>query len=70
MIDYFALALTHALIVVALLRMVGRDALDDDDAATGDSERTAAKANRRRDMTQARSARPRRGRKRDRSRDA
>ncbi len=70
MIDYFALALTHALIVVALLRMIGRDALDDDDAAASDAQRAAAKANRRRDMTQARANRPQRGRKRNQSRDA
>lgn len=31
MIDYFALALAHFLIVVALIRMLGRDDLDADD---------------------------------------
>jgi hypothetical protein len=30
-IDYFALALSHFLIVVALIRLLGRDALDVDD---------------------------------------
>lgn len=37
MIDYFALALSHFLIVVALIRMLGRDDLDRDDGpAAGD----------------------------------
>lgn len=31
MIDYFALALTHALIVIALLRILMRDELDRED---------------------------------------
>jgi len=31
-IDYFALALSHFLIVVALIRLLGREALDVDDA--------------------------------------
>jgi len=31
-IDYFALALSHFLIVVALVRLLGRDALDVEDA--------------------------------------
>ena len=34
MIDYFALALTHGLILVALLRVLGRDALDREDVQT------------------------------------
>lgn len=33
MIDYFALALTHALIALALIRLLRNDALDHDDAA-------------------------------------
>ena len=32
LIDYFALALTHALIAIALLRLAGRDATDSDPA--------------------------------------
>ncbi|MDZ4308395.1 hypothetical protein [Allopontixanthobacter sp.] len=36
MIDYFALALAHFLIVVALIRMQGRDDLDRDGAAEED----------------------------------
>lgn len=32
MIDYFALALTHALILLALVRIVGRADLDHEDA--------------------------------------
>lgn len=53
MIDYFALAVTHALIFVALLRLIGRDALDDDACDYGgsvaDAERSATKARNRRD---------------------
>ena len=30
MIDYFALALTHALILIALIRLVGRPELDEE----------------------------------------
>ena len=30
MIDYFALALTHALILIALIRIVGDDRLDNE----------------------------------------
>ena len=30
-IDYFALGLTHALIMIALLRLIGRDDLDHED---------------------------------------
>lgn len=32
MIDYFALALTHALILIALIRLAGREDLDEDPA--------------------------------------
>jgi len=31
MIDYFALALTHGLILIALIRILGRDELDRED---------------------------------------
>lgn len=34
MIDYFALALTHGLILIALLRVLGRDELDREDVQT------------------------------------
>ena len=37
MIDYFALALTHALIAIAMLRMLGRDELDHEERKTGPS---------------------------------
>ena len=38
MIDYFALALSHFLIVIALIRMLGRDDLDRDDAQQVDNQ--------------------------------
>lgn len=34
MIDYFALALTHALLAIALLRLLGRSELDREDIST------------------------------------
>ena len=34
MIDYFALALTHGLILIAILRVLGRDELDREDVQT------------------------------------
>ncbi|WP_202391297.1 hypothetical protein [Allopontixanthobacter sediminis] len=37
MIDYFALGLAHLLIVVALIRMLGRDDLDRDTQAEDDA---------------------------------
>ncbi len=37
MIDYFALGLAHLLIVVALIRMLGRDDLDHDTHAEDDA---------------------------------
>ncbi|MEX0342279.1 MAG: hypothetical protein AB3N06_06815 [Erythrobacter sp.] len=36
MIDYFALALTHALIMIALLRVLMRDELDREDPLSDD----------------------------------
>ena len=38
MIDYFALALSHYLILVALIRMLGRDELDRDDLPMVDDQ--------------------------------
>lgn len=38
MIDYFALALTHALIALAFLRLLMRDDLDRDAAPTADTD--------------------------------
>ncbi|TMM48351.1 hypothetical protein [Qipengyuania marisflavi] len=35
MIDYFALALTHGLLLLAVLRIVMRDALDSEDPLAG-----------------------------------
>ncbi|MFA6218722.1 MAG: hypothetical protein WC692_02975 [Erythrobacter sp.] len=62
MIDYFALALTHALIVIALLRVLVRPDLDREDPsvetpgpATGPSRRVARRV----------AGRARRGRKGD-----
>ena len=40
-IDYFALALSHLLIVVALIRMLGRDDLDQDQVPEVDELSTA-----------------------------
>ena len=34
MIDYLALALTHGLLLIALVRLLQRDALDNEDVAT------------------------------------
>lgn len=42
MIDYLALALTHALIVIALLRILTRDELDREDPLASDQAVTAA----------------------------
>lgn len=42
MIDYFALALTHALIVIALLRILMRVELDREAPATDEREATPA----------------------------
>ena len=41
MIDYLALALTHALIVIALLRILTRDELDREDPLASDPAVTA-----------------------------
>jgi len=41
-IDYLALALTHALIVIALLRILTRDELDREDPLASDPAVTAA----------------------------
>jgi len=35
MIDYFALALGHALLLIAIWRMLGQEALDTEDGAPG-----------------------------------
>ena len=49
MIDYLALALTHALIVIALLRILTRDELDREDPLASDPAVTpAARAKQRR----------------------
>ena len=57
MIDYFALALTHGLLVIALFRLMRRDDLDADSAVetegdavaeTGSETRREARARRRR----------------------
>ena len=45
MIDYFALAISHGLILIALIRIVGREELDLDP----EIEARRAKAKRRRD---------------------
>jgi hypothetical protein len=52
MIDYFALALGHGLLVLAFLRLVMRDSLDVDPAITelkegAEAKRTNPRANRR-----------------------
>lgn len=44
MIDYFALALTHALIMIALLRILMRDALDREDPLADDAAEGAPPA--------------------------
>lgn len=41
MIDYFALALTHALIVIALIRLLSRPELDSEDLLARDEEEVA-----------------------------
>ncbi|MEP0392864.1 MAG: hypothetical protein ABJ205_08280 [Erythrobacter sp.] len=53
MIDYFALALGHCLLVLAFMRLVMRDSLDIDPAITelkeaADAKRSVGKGNRRR----------------------
>lgn len=42
MIDYFALALTHALLLVALLRLVGREDVDSEALEEGDGAEAQA----------------------------
>lgn len=44
MIDYFALGLAHLLIVVALIRMLGRDDLDRDPQSEDDAVTAPDKA--------------------------
>ncbi|QZD86905.1 hypothetical protein [Qipengyuania psychrotolerans] len=41
MIDYFALALTHALIVIALIRLLSRPELDSEDLLAREEEEVA-----------------------------
>lgn len=59
MIDYFALALTHALILIALLRIVSRPELDSEDPVAEEAAaQDAPKLSRREEM---RARRERRG---------
>ncbi|MXP15407.1 hypothetical protein GRI44_11665 [Altererythrobacter confluentis] len=44
MIDYFALAVAHALIAIAVYRMAGNPALDDDDLSDSGTNDTARSA--------------------------
>ena len=54
MIDYFALSLTHGLLLLALLRLVKRADLDSDEAAPPEVEEDTAPAETRREARERR----------------